>query len=335
MKVFIVGGTGFLGYYATLEFLKRGHSVSTLSIPDVELGSWFPKEVKVDYGDIFKMSHDDLVKVFKGFDAMVYAVGPDDRFTPKAPAYEFFHERLVEACTRVVIGARDAGVKRCVILNSYFAYFDRVWPKKHLADNHPYIKCRVEQAARTIEAGGGVANGKMDVMVLELPYIFGEMPGREPLWKDILVSRLQKMNPVMFTKGGTIMITVEGVADAIVGAVEYGKHGERYPIGDVNMSWKQMLRLFLQGIGTPNKKIITVPSFLAALYGWKLMRDDKKQGKQSGLNHFKLFFDIQSQKMFFDPKPIIDVLKYKQGGVEEAILKTAQRCVAIPPKSEK
>lgn len=38
MKVFIVGGTGFLGYYATLEFLKRGHEVDTIALPDIPLG---------------------------------------------------------------------------------------------------------------------------------------------------------------------------------------------------------------------------------------------------------------------------------------------------------
>jgi dihydroflavonol-4-reductase len=327
MKVFIVGGTGFLGYYATLEFLRRGHSVSTLSIPDVELGSWFPKDVKVDYGDIFKMSRDELVKVFQGFDAMVYAVGPDDRVTPKAPAYQFFHERLVEACTRVVVGARDAGVKRCVILNSYFAYFDRLWPDKHLADHHPYIKCRVEQAASTIEAGAGAASGKMDVMILELPYIFGLMPGRVPLWKDILVARLEKMNPVMYTTGGTNMISVEHVGEAIVGAIENGKHGERYPIGDENISWKEMLRIFLKAMGTPLKKIVTIPAFLGALYGKKQMKDDAKEGKEAGLNHKKLFKDIQAKFLYFDPTPSVLALKYKLGGIRESIEKTIRACV--------
>jgi len=92
MKVFIVGGTGFLGYYATLEFLKRGHEVDTMALPDIPLGDWFPKDkVGVSYGNVFEMSHDDLVEVFKGYDAMVYAVGPDDRIIPKAPAYDFFH----------------------------------------------------------------------------------------------------------------------------------------------------------------------------------------------------------------------------------------------------
>ena len=83
----------------------------------------------------------------------VYAVGPDDRITPAAPAYVFFHERLVDAVEKVAIAVRKAGVKKFVVLNSYFAYFDRIWPEKELSKHHPYIRCRVEQAERVISAG--------------------------------------------------------------------------------------------------------------------------------------------------------------------------------------
>ncbi len=38
MKVFIVGGTGFIGYYAVLEALRRKYEVTTISLPDIELG---------------------------------------------------------------------------------------------------------------------------------------------------------------------------------------------------------------------------------------------------------------------------------------------------------
>jgi nucleoside-diphosphate-sugar epimerase len=177
MRVFIVGGTGFLGYYSTLEFLRRGHQVSTISLLDIPLREWFPKDVKVEYGDVFTTSESQLIMLFSGYDALVYAVGPDDRFIPKSPAYSFLHERLVEACGRVIAAARNANVKRCVVLNSYFAYFDRIWPQKSLANHHPYIKCRIEQAERVINEGGN----SMAVMMLELPYIFGVMPERIPL----------------------------------------------------------------------------------------------------------------------------------------------------------
>ena len=34
------------------------------------------------------------------------------------------------------------------------------------------------------------------------------------------------------------MIAVEHIAEAGIGAIEYGKDGERYPIGDENRSFK-------------------------------------------------------------------------------------------------
>ena len=50
---------------------------------------------------------------------MVYAVGPDDRVVPKAPAYQFFYDRLVTACGRAFSAAKKAGIKKAVLLSSY------------------------------------------------------------------------------------------------------------------------------------------------------------------------------------------------------------------------
>ncbi|MHA1784896.1 MAG: NAD-dependent epimerase/dehydratase family protein [Candidatus Helarchaeota archaeon] len=324
MKVFIVGGTGFLGYYATLEFLDRGHEVDTISLPDIELGDWFPKDkVGVKYGNVFKMDHEELTELFKGYDAMVYAVGPDDRYTPKAPAYDFFHERLVVACGKVVEAARDAGVKRCAILNSYFCYFDRTMPELNLAERHPYIKCRVEQATHCIEIGGD----KMEVMILELPYIFGTMPERVPLWKEVFVDRVLNMKPWMiFPKGGTNMISVQHIAEAIVGAIERGKGGKRYTIGDKNLTWKEWLKIIQKAAGI-KRRILTMPCWMGTIWGWKLRRKDKKEGKEAGLNHKLLFKDIQCRELFFDPTPSQEELGYTGGGLEEAIIETIKRCL--------
>ena len=325
MKVFIVGGTGFLGYHATLKFLERGHKVDTISLPDIELGDWFPKDkVDVKYGNVFEMNHEKLVELFEGYDAMVYAVGPDDRFTPDAPAYDFFHERLVVACGNVVEAARDAGVTRCAILNSYFAYFDRTRPELHLKERHPYIKCRVEQAEHCINIGGD----KMDVMILELPYIFGTMPERVPLWKELFVDRIINMKPwIFFFKGGSNMISVEHVAEAIVCAIERGKGGHRYTIGDENLTWKEWIKI-IQKAADIDRRIVTLPTWIGTLAGWHYKRKDKKKGKEAGLNPKLFFKDIQCREFFFDPTPSQEELGYTGGGLEESIIKTIQRCIS-------
>lgn len=309
-----------------MELLRRGHEVSTASIPDVELGDWFPSRVGVVHANLFKAPPADLVELVGGHDALVYAIGPDDRVTPPAPAYEFFHHRLVDCCGRVLDAAREAGVRKAVVLNSYFAYFDREWPELRLAERHPYVRCRVEQARRAIEAGWG----RMDVCVLELPYIFGAMPGRMPLWRDVLFERVRKMPVVFFPRGGTNAIAVEAVGQAIAGAVERGEHGRRYPVGDENLTWKELLSVVLDAMGL-KRRVVTLPTRVATWYGKLLKSREKRHGLESGLDLARFFADVQSRELFFDPEPTCRALGYERGGVVEAIKRAVAACYPDSP----
>lgn len=321
MKIFIVGGTGFLGYYSTLEALSRGHKVATCSLPDIELGDWFPKEVKVEYKNIFQTSEKELIKLFEGYDAMVYSVGPDDRIIPDAPAEKFFHDKLVIGCTKVVEAAKKAGVKKCVVLGSYFCYFNKIWPEKKLEEKHAYIKARMLQEESVINAG----ENSMNVCVLELPYIFGSMPERTPIWKELLVDMLIEKEKIYFPKGGTVMISAKAVGEAVIGAVENGEHGKCYPIGDVNMSWNEMLGIMLKELGL-DKKIHNLPKFVSVLYGVKMKLDNKKLGKEAGLNPIYLMRDIQTNYLYYDDFGSKKELGYSGGDIEKAISETIKAC---------
>ncbi len=329
MKIMIVGGTGFLGYYATQVALKRGYEVGAFALDDVNLEGWWPKEVPVGHGDIFTMSEDELVPIFEGYDAFVYSVGPDDRYTPPAPSYDFFHGHLVTDASKVFRAARRAGVKRSVVNNSYFAYFDRVYPEKELAKNHPYIRSRVEQAATLFaESGGGAANGGMDVMVLELPYIFGQMPERMPIWKDVYIERFFHYPAIFFPKGGTSMIAIEHVGEAIIGALENGVHGERYPVATDNHTFKWMIQEFEKGLKI-NKPIIQPNAKICAMGANAIAKAEAKKGNEAGLNLGKLMTDVMDFEIYI-PDEVIEanskLLGYGKDGLEEAISVTMSRC---------
>lgn len=314
MNIIVIGGTGLLGYHTVLDGLNKSHSMSALTIQDISLEDWYPPQVQVTYGDVFALPKSELRSLFTGYDAMVYAVGPDDRVIPKAPAYVFFHERLVRACEKAVAAAQEAGVKRCVILGSYFAYFDRIWPDKRLSERHPYIRCRVEQAERAIAAGSGT----MDVMILELPYIFGTCPHRVPLWRDTLLDRFIKGRLIFFPKGGTNMVTVTHVGEAVIGALEYGEHGKRYLVGDENHTFKEMLTMMMSAIGA-QKKIISIPRFAAVAAGRAIEAQRRRNGLEGGLDTRYLMRDIMSSYLYFDSAPFADALHYGRGGLYEAI----------------
>ena len=325
----IVGGTGFLGYYTAKLALSKGYKVSSISILDddlvnKDLSSWFPKEIDNTLLDVFSASEDELVKAIKGNDYLVYAVGPDDRYTPKAPAYEFFHYRLVDSVAKVFRAAEKAGVKKAVVYNSYFAYFDRRYPEMELAKKHPYIRCRVEQAKILNEQ-----KKNMEVVVLELPYIFGSMEARLPIWRDVFLDRyVNGKKTVFFSKGGTTMIAIEHIAEAGIGALEYGKDGERYPIGDENRSFRWMLSYMSECKGV-QKKVVCPPTWMCVLGAKAIENGFHKNGQEGGLDYALVMKEIMSKDMVIEPELMDKInaeLHISRGGLEEAIKKTMDRC---------
>ena len=325
-KLLILGGTGFLGYYSTMEALKRGYEVGSISLDDVNLEGWYPKEVKTQFTDLFETSEEDLVKMMKGYDYMIYSVGPDDRETPKAPAYEYFHRRLVVECAKCFRAAEKAGIKKSVVFNSYFAYFDRRHPEMKLAEKHPYIRCRVEQAKLLNEQ-----KKKMEVVVLEFPYIFGTMPERMPIWKSVFLDRYANGHKVIFfPKGSTSMTAVEHIGEAALGAIEYGKDGERYPVADENQSFDFMLNTMTGAVLKKPRKIIHPAKWMCAMGGQMVANAEKKQGNEPGLNLKLVMKEIMcGDKCCIEPEVIEQVreeLHYGRGGLKESIEKTMHRC---------
>lgn len=328
-KLMIIGGTGYLGYYTAKLALSKGWKVSSISILDddlieKDLDKWFPKEIDNHLLDVFTCKEDELVELMKGYDYMIYAVGPDDRYTPKAPAYEFFHTRLVDACAKAFRAAERAGVKKAAVYNSYFAYFDRRYPEMELAKKHSYIRCRVEQAKTLNEQ-----KSKMEVVVLELPYIFGSMEARLPIWRDVFLDRyVNGKKTVYFSKGSTTMISVDHIAEAGIGALLYGKDGERYPIGDQNKSYKWMLSTMSKAKGV-NKKIKMPPTFLCVMGAKMIEKGFHKKGLEGGLDYALVMKDVMSIDLVIEEEVMDKVnkeLHISRGGLEAAIKDTMDRC---------
>jgi dihydroflavonol-4-reductase len=320
MRVLIVGGTGFIGYHAVQAFLGRSHQVTVLALPPLPAKDFLPSEVKVILSDLNSMSDESLKILLKKQEAVVFAAGADDRTLPKSPAYSFFYSANVTSCVRFFRLARESGVKRGVLLSSYFAHFDRIWPEMQLSLHHPYICSRQEQEQRTLEA----ALPDLELMILELPYIFGAAPGLTPLWAP-LIRYLGFPFPLFYTRGGTNMIAVKHVANAIVGAIENGSAGERYLVGDENISWTDFLTRLIQ-IMNLKKKVIILPDFSARLFAGTIRFFHALQGRESGLDPVK-FIKVQTKNTFFDPEPSRKVLGYGKGGLNQALEETVMACL--------
>ena len=324
MKVCIIGGTGLLGSQAAAELIKRGHQVKAIALPPLPKGAVLPKEMEIEYGNYLEMDDEGIKKMLSGCEGFVFAAGVDERVEGPAPIYNLYKKYNIDPVKRLLTIAKQVGVKHVAICGSYFSYLAKAKPDMKLTEYHPYIRSRIDQE----EVAMSFADDNFDVAVLELPYIFGTQPGRKPVW-TFLVENIRSMKKfTMWPKGGSTMVTVKQVGEALAGAIERNKGGNCYPIGYYNLTWKEMLTICHKHLGTPDKKIITIPDWMYTIGGKQLMKDFKKRGVDSGLDMVK-FTKIQCYELFIDKSLGCEPLGVQPDDIDAAIGDSIRLCVDI------
>jgi nucleoside-diphosphate-sugar epimerase len=324
MKVFMIGGTGLLGSEGAKELIIRGHSVTSIALPPLPTGAQLPEGLSVEFGNYLELSDAEIRKHFSGCDAFVFAAGVDERVEGPAPIYEMFRKYNIAPLEKLLRIAKECGVRHAVVLGSYFAHFAKAWPEKRLAENHPYIRSRVDQEKLALS----FADKDFDVAVLELPYIFGTQPGRKPVWLFLVEQVRAQKGATLYPRGGTTMVTVRQVGQCIAGAIERNRGGNAYPVGYYNMTWKDMLGIVHKNMGVPEKNIITIPNWMYAIGCKKIMREQTAAGHEGGLNMVK-FTDVMCANTFIDRKFIVDGLGVKDDDIEAAIGDSVKLCLEI------
>ncbi len=340
-RVTVLGGTGLLGYAAVRALRDRGATVrvvareATPAVADRLPGlSGIPLHAL----DAFRCPDEALAELLTGSDALAYCLGPDDRTSPPAPAAGFYRTWLVNQTERVCRIAREVGVRRIVVLGSYFATWDRMHPELDIASRHPYVRARVEQAARAVAAGGGRVSGGADVCILEIPYVFGALPGVVPFWKEWLFEPLRAMPVALFPNGGTSVVTSRLVGEAVTAALlgpadrpgaQTWSHGRRFPLSDAQLTWPQLLRIALDAMQLTDRRIVTVPRMAAELGTWSLAARTRREGREAGLDPRWVMRDIICRRLWVDDTESRAALGYRGGGVAAAIAETVR--AAYPP----
>ena len=201
---------------------------------------------------------------------------------------DYYYKFNVAPLERIFPICKKVGVKRAVVLGSYFSYLSKLRPDMKLTDKNPYFKSRIQQE-QVCEA---FCDDSFSCAVLELPYIFGTQPGRKPVW-TVLIEQIKMMDSLPFTlypAGGTAMLTCRQVGQVIAGAAEREKAGfDAIPIGMYNMKWDQFLKIVYaaRGMGY-NRKIVSVPPIMMKMGMVKVVMDYKKRKIDSGMDPFNL-----------------------------------------------
>ncbi|GEK91143.1 NAD-dependent epimerase/dehydratase family protein [Alkalibacterium kapii] len=321
-KILVLGGTGFLGYYTTKELLSKGYKVKALSLPPMPDENLFADtNVENMLANVNELSDEEVLDILSDVDGVIYAIGADERIVPDAPAFSFFYEANVLPTQRLARLSAKAGVESFVIFGSYFAEFAERFTDVDLK-SEPYPATRLLQE----QIGFAEGEGKMRVSSLRLPYIFGTMPGRTPLWK-MFTDQIKGKDVYPVLGGSTAAVTVKQVAQAAVGALEKGEHRGTYPLGGINLSHKEFADMMVDALGQKDKTQVPVVDLETVLPSYKAI-DEKSAaaGKEHGM-HMVMNADMNSRDLSIDPKISMDPLGYEEDDVYASIEKTLEACV--------
>lgn len=327
-KVFVVGGAGFLGYHTCFELADRGYDVTCLAMPKEEVDPALEAKVSLLRADIDSIDNKELSDMLAGHDVLVYAAGPDDRveIAPGIKASEFFETNLVQRTERVARAAKNQGIRKLIIFGSYFSYINNHGLAGikigQLAAHHPYVKARVDQTERCFNMG----DEDFEVAILNIPYVFGTAPNKEPIWKHVFVDRFDAAPKIYFGNGGTTLISAKKIAYSVAQAIEHAKHGDELPVGSADMKFNPMIEQLLKAAEI-DKPVGSLPNWLLRLgmkSQWKIM---KKENLDSGLDLRYLADDILKREFYVDYKATDDKLQMGDyvDDVDGAIAETGER----------
>ena len=322
-KVFVLGGTGQLGVYTIRELVNQGYEVHTVALPPAPPEGLLPEGVECELVDFFTLSDAEIIDRLQDTYAFVYAGGVDERIVPDAPALAFYYKENVLPTQRIARLAAEAGVQKFVLFGSYFSHFTEKLDAQLDMKNEPYTNTRLLQEQVAFAEG----EGKMDVMVLRLPYIFGTVPNREPVWK-MMTDLVKDQDTYAVAVGGTAAVTVEQVAQATLGAIKNGKHRGAYFFSGLDLDYKTFYTMIVEALGQTGKTALQMVPFAYMKDAVEALNEQVlASGKQHGIR-IPLSVELQSLELYTENDDVNKLLEINDEDVLQSIKETLDVCVA-------
>ena len=253
MKVAIFGGTGFVGGYLVEALLEAGHTVCALVRPGSESKLRQAARCRVTEGDLADKGA--IQATVEDCDAVIYNVGLLREFPSRGITFEEAH---FDGVSRVVEAARDAGVRRFILMSANGVK----------AGGTPYQDTKF-RAERLVEESG------LDATIFRPSVIFGDPRGTMEIATQLYADLVKPPVPAPgFHRGwspsrGALLMSpvhIEDVADAFVAALDDPEtHGKTIVLGGPEaLSWTDMLGRVAAAVGR-RKAILPVPIGLMRL----------------------------------------------------------------------
>ncbi|RUT09157.1 dihydroflavonol-4-reductase [Dulcicalothrix desertica PCC 7102] len=263
-KVFVTGGTGFVGANLVRLLVQQGYFVYALARANSNLSNLKNiHNVEIIKGDL---NSPDLWQRMVDCQYLFHVAA---HYSLWQKDKELLYQNNVLGTRNILAAANRAGIKRTVYTSSVAAIgtgesvVDETHqsPVEDLVGEYKKSKYWSEQEAVSAAAAG------QDVVIVNPSTPIGPMDIKPtPTGHDIILRFLRRKMPA-YINTGLNLIDVRDVAWGHLLALHKGKSGERYILGNENLTLKQILDHLAQitNLPAPNR---TIPAWIPYSVAW-------------------------------------------------------------------
>ncbi|HEY9848316.1 MAG TPA: hopanoid-associated sugar epimerase [Leptolyngbyaceae cyanobacterium] len=309
---FVTGGTGFIGANLVRLLVEEGYQVKALVRADSRLDNLHNIDVELVKSDL---NDPNLSHLMTGCDVLFHVAA---HYSLWQADKDLLYRHNVLGTRHILAAARQAGIDRTVYTSSVAAIgvkeagiADETYqsPVEKLIGDYKKSKYWAEQEA--IKA----AKTNQDIIIVNPSSPIGPLDIKPTPTGDIILRFLKKQMP-FYLDTGLNFIDVRDVARGHLLALEKGKTGERYILGNQNLTLKEILDKLAKITGIPAPKN-TVPAWLPLSVAWIDEKILAPLGKTPSVPLDGV--RMSTQKMYYDPSKAVKELGLPQTPIETAL----------------
>jgi dihydroflavonol-4-reductase len=251
MRIFVTGGTGFIGTHLVRCLVETKHKLVCLARESSDVSTLRELGVTIAPGDVTDKG--SLVRGMQRCDWVAHLANLFLFWVPDKPVYTDVN---VEGTRNVMEAALEAGVSKVVHVSSA-----AVWGRTDMADwpiseETPVGAQRASQYARTKYEGDRIAWRLYEERRLPLVMIYpaAVVGPDDPKAAGRYVKNIarHRMPAQVLTDAPFCFVCVGDVCEAILRALDKeGNVGERYLVNGANLTWGELNRMICDIAGAP------------------------------------------------------------------------------------